>query len=41
MTRVTTLKKEWSNLNIKIIEGFDEEAAAVFIARQCVNKMLY
>lgn len=35
------MQREWTNLNQRIIEGFDEEAAAVFMARQCVNKMLY
>ena len=41
MTRVTTVKKEWSNNNQTIIAGFDEEAAIVYLARNCVNKMLY
>lgn len=41
VTRVTTVKKEWSGQTNAIIQGFDEEAAAVYLARQCVNKMLY
>jgi protein transport protein SEC23 len=41
ITRVTTVQREWSSINQQIIEGFDEEAAAVYLGRHCVNKMLY
>ena len=41
VTRVTTCQKEWSTNIEQIVQGFDEEAAAVYLARHCVNKMLY
>ena len=38
---MTTVRRAFSSQVQEIVEGFDEEAAAVFLARQCVNKMLY
>lgn len=38
---MSTVRKEWSSQPQRIIEGFDEEAAAVYLARMCVNKMLF
>jgi len=41
ITRITTLQRQWSDRVDAIAEGFDEEAAAVYLARMCVNKALY
>ena len=40
VTRVTTVQRQWSSLVHEIAEGFDYEAAIVYLARYCVHKAL-
>ena len=38
--RMVTVQKNWSSMVPKIAEGFDQEAAIVFLARLCVHRAL-
>lgn len=38
---MTTVERQWSDRLEAIAEGFDEAAAAVYLARMCVNKVLF
>jgi protein transport protein SEC23 len=40
ITRVTTVERWWSSNVHEIVEGFDFEAAIVYLARYCVHKAL-
>lgn len=40
VTRVLTTQKQWSSMVPKIAEGFDQDAAIVFLARLCVHRAL-
>jgi hypothetical protein len=40
MTRVITVEKKWSSEVHQIAQGFDQEAAIVYLARYCVHKAL-
>lgn len=40
MTRVITVEKRWSSEVHEIAQGFDQEAAIVYLARYCVHKAL-
>jgi hypothetical protein len=41
VTRITTVERQWSDRIEAIADGFDEEAAAVYLARMCINKALF
>lgn len=40
VTRITTAQRNWSSEVHEIVQGFDQEAAIVYLARYCVHKAL-
>lgn len=40
VTRITTVQKQWSSQVHEIVQGFDQEAAIVYLARYSVHKAL-
>ena len=40
VTRISTVQRNWSSEVHEIVQGFDQEAAIVYLARYCVHKSL-